>query len=110
MEPIRSNKDYSAGRRLGDDTLEGARFHFRDAGAFFRGPDRTRQQQPATRHRTRPCTMCSDTLPQRNDPVGAQSAVLPSEIERLPDLRGCLKFASQSERRCVKLRIPDLTR
>jgi type IV secretory pathway TraG/TraD family ATPase VirD4 len=36
-----------------------------------------------------------------------ESAVLPSEIEQLPDLKGYLKFASQPEWRRVKLAIPD---
>ena len=35
------------------------------------------------------------TPPQRNDPVGAQSAVMPAEIEQLPDRSGFLKFPSQ---------------
>jgi hypothetical protein len=35
---------------------------------------------------------------QRNDDlVGAQSAVMPSEIEQLPDLQGLLKFASRRQ-------------
>jgi hypothetical protein len=32
--------------------------------------------------------------PQRNDSVGAQSAVLASEILQLPNLQGFLKFSS----------------
>jgi type IV secretory pathway TraG/TraD family ATPase VirD4 len=35
-----------------------------------------------------------------------ESAVLPSEIEQLPDLEGYLKFASKAEWRRVKLRLP----
>lgn len=34
-----------------------------------------------------------------------ESAVLPSEIEQLPDLQGFLKFASQPEWRRVQLRV-----
>jgi hypothetical protein len=34
-----------------------------------------------------------------------ESAVLPSEIEQLPDLQGYLKFASTPEWRRVKLRV-----
>jgi hypothetical protein len=34
-----------------------------------------------------------------------ESAVLPSEIEQLPDLPGLLKFASQPEWRRVRLRV-----
>jgi hypothetical protein len=36
-----------------------------------------------------------------------ESAVLPSEIEQLPDLQGYLKFASQPEWRRVTLRMSD---
>jgi hypothetical protein len=35
-----------------------------------------------------------------------EAAVLPSEIEQLPDLCGYLKFASAPEWRMVKLRLP----
>ena len=35
-----------------------------------------------------------------------ESAVLPSEIEQLPDLQGYLKLASKAEWRRVKLQLP----
>jgi hypothetical protein len=42
---------------------------------------------------------------QRNDDlVGAQSAVMPSEIEQLPDLTGYLKLASRPEWLKIQMR------
>ena len=52
---------------------------------------------------------CGNTLILRSVSTSQQtvteSAVLPSEIEQLPDLQGFLKFASQPEWRRVQLHI-----